>query len=325
MSTHPAVYRIEIGLDHADQRIDNFLVTHLKGVPKDHLYRLLRRGEVRVNQGRIKPHYRLQVGDQVRIPPVRHGEEEPSGRPGTRLLSLVEKQILFEDSGLLVLNKPAGLAVHGGSGLRFGVIEILRALRPEVSSLELVHRLDRDTSGLLMLAKRRSILRELHALLRAGEVEKHYLALARGVWSGGTVNAPLLKNHLQSGERVVRVDITGKEATTQFTRLASSKNVSILPATLVDVQPITGRTHQIRVHAVHAGHPIAGDEKYGDPDFNRLARDSFGLQRLFLHAHRLKLAKKGLSWEAPLEESLQLVVKKATGEKYYSKAIVEWL
>jgi len=315
VSTHPAVYRIEIGPDHADQRIDNFLATHLKGVPKDHVYRLLRRGEVRVNQGRIKPHYRLQIGDQVRIPPVRQGEEEPSGRPNLRLLSILEKQILFEDSGFLVLNKPAGLAVHGGSGLRFGVIEILRALRPEVSGLELVHRLDRDTSGLLMLAKRRSILRELHALLRAGEVEKHYLALVRGTWSGGTVNAPLLKNHLQSGERIVRVDLTGKEASTQFTRLASSKNVSTLPATLVDVQPITGRTHQIRVHAVYAGHPIAGDEKYGDPDFNRFTRDTFGLQRLFLHAHRLKLSKKGLSWEAPPEEALQSVIKKMTGEK----------
>ncbi|CAK0760510.1 23S rRNA pseudouridine(955/2504/2580) synthase [Gammaproteobacteria bacterium] len=308
-----SVYRLEITPDQAGQRIDNFLTTHLKGVPRSHLYRLFRKGEVRVNKGRIGPEYRLQAGDTVRIPPVRQGVTEEPTRPGASTLELVQGRIIHEDSGLLVLNKPAGLAVHGGSGLRFGAIEVLRALRPDAPCLELVHRLDRDTSGLLMVAKRRSVLRRLHALLRTGGVEKRYLALVQGVWSGGArnIDAPLLKNHLQSGERIVRVDVTGKAAETRFIPLSgSSSRGGLAPVvSLLEARPITGRTHQIRVHAAHAGHPVAGDEKYGDPDFNRVAR-GWGLHRLFLHAHRLRLEEDGeeLSLEAPLDETLQAVM-----------------
>jgi len=314
-SNVPSVRRLEISLDQAGQRIDNFLITQLKGVPRSHIYRLLRRGEVRVNKGRIGPEYRLKAEDTVRIPPVRQGMEEEPARPGMAMLNLVKSRIIHEDAGLLVLNKPAGLAVHGGSGLRFGAIEVLRALRPEAPYLELVHRLDRDTSGLLMIAKRRSVLRRLHALLREGEVEKRYLLLVAGIWQGGkrNVDAPLLKNHLQSGERMVRVDATGKTSVTCFIPLSGpppGDGTRAYPgASLLEALPITGRTHQIRVHATHAGHPVAGDEKYGDPDFNRLVR-SWGINRLCLHAHRLKLEDDGreLSLEAPLDETLQAVV-----------------
>ncbi|CAK0754427.1 23S rRNA pseudouridine(955/2504/2580) synthase [Gammaproteobacteria bacterium] len=309
-----SVYRLKITLEHEGQRIDNFLTTHLKGVPRSHLYRLLRRGEVRVNKGRIGPEYRLQAGDMIRIPPVRQSQTEEPSRPGAGMLEFIRRRILHEDNGLLVLNKPAGLAVHGGSGLRFGAIEVLRALRPDAPCLELVHRLDRDTSGLLMVAKRRSMLRRLHTLLRAGGVDKRYLALVRGTWQGGArnVDAPLFKNHLQSGERIVRVDTTGKEAVTRFIPLSPPSSCSVpARASLVEARPITGRTHQIRVHAAHAGYPVAGDEKYGDPDFNRLAR-GWSLNRLFLHARYLKLETEDgreLFLEAPLDETLQQVIR----------------
>ncbi|CAK0756217.1 23S rRNA pseudouridine(955/2504/2580) synthase [Gammaproteobacteria bacterium] len=311
----PSVRRLEISPDYAGQRIDNFLITHLKGVPRSHLYRLLRRGEVRVNKGRIGPEYRLKAGDMLRIPPIRQGVEEDPALPGMGVLELVRGRIIHEDDDLLVLNKPAGLAVHGGSGLRFGAIEVLRALRPEDPHLELVHRLDRDTSGLLMIAKRRSALRRLHALLREGAVEKRYLVLVKGIWQGGkkNVDAPLLKNHLQSGERMVRVDATGKAAVTRFTPLSDPPpqggGRAYPGASLLEALLVTGRTHQIRVHATYVGHPVAGDEKYGDPEFNRVVR-SWGIHRLFLHAHRLKLEDEGrvLSLEAPLDETLQTVI-----------------
>ena len=276
----PVVQCVSISTEQAGQRIDNFLLRFLKGVPKSRIYRLLRKGEVRVNKGRIKPEYRLKSGDQVRIPPVRVAQSTPAS-PGVQSVQKLADTILYEDERLLVLNKPAGMAVHGGSGLSYGVIEALRVLRPQAPYLELVHRLDRDTSGCLMIAKRRSELRMLHELLRKGEIDKRYLLLAQGNWSQGPyrVNAALEKNLLRGGERLVRVDEEGKTALTHFHFLDSYQGASLMEADLK-----TGRTHQIRVHAAHAGHPLAGDDKYGDKDFNRQMR-RLGLKRLFLHAH----------------------------------------
>ena len=214
---------VEISADLAGQRIDNFLVTRLKGAPKSLIYRILRRGEVRVNRGRIKPSYRLQAGDNVRIPPVRLGEAAPAARPGQRVAELIEGNILFEDPGLLILNKPSGMAVHGGSGLTWGVIEALRALRPDAHYLELAHRLDRETSGCLIIAKKRSVLRALHELLRGEGIDKRYLALVKGRWQGGerAVEVSLRKNVLKSGERMVTVDAgEGKAALSIFTPLS---------------------------------------------------------------------------------------------------------
>jgi len=278
---YPRVRQVLVAADEAGQRIDNFLARHLKGVPKSHIYRIIRRGEVRVNSGRIRAQYKVRGGDNVRIPPVRVSTKS---KPVARPLAGLEERIVFENSRCLVLNKPSGLAVHGGSGVSFGAIEAFRAARPEAPYLELAHRLDRDTSGCLVIAKRRSFLRSFQEQLRAGSVIKHYLALVGGAWQGGrrTVNAALRKNTLQGGERMVRVDETGKQATSVFTP------VTRLPAaTLVEVDLKTGRTHQIRVHAAHIGHPLAGDGKYGDANFND-AMKSHGLRRLFLHAHYLE-------------------------------------
>lgn len=301
---------VEISADLAGQRIDNFLVTRLKGAPKSLIYRILRRGEVRVNRGRIKPSYRLQAGDNVRIPPVRLGEAAPAARPGQRVAELIEGNILFEDPGLLILNKPSGMAVHGGSGLTWGVIEALRALRPDAHYLELAHRLDRETSGCLIIAKKRSVLRTLHELLRGEGIDKRYLALVKGRWEGGerAVEVSLRKNVLKSGERMVTVDAgEGKAALSIFTPLSIYKHASLL-----EVRLVTGRTHQVRVHAAHAGHPIAGDHKYGDADFNRRMAER-GLNRLFLHARSLSFtlpdSGQRVAVSAPLDEVLQQVIR----------------
>lgn len=287
-----AVQTVLISEDLAGQRVDNFLLARLKGAPRTLVYRILRKGEVRVNKGRIKPDYRLKAGDSVRIPPVRLPEPNEPVLVGQGILQALESSILYEDKVLIVVNKPAGLAVHGGSGLNFGVIEALRQLRPEISEqLELVHRLDRDTSGCLMIAKRRSMLRHLHAALRgdsgSDSVTKRYIALVRGRWPSSTrrVQAPLQKNNLRSGERMVEVSAEGKESLTEFRVLQRFGDF----ATLVEAQPITGRTHQIRVHARHAGHPIAGDPKYGDDDFSQKIKE-LGGKRLFLHAASLHTA-----------------------------------
>jgi 23S rRNA pseudouridine955/2504/2580 synthase len=288
----------------AGQRIDNFLLRELKGVPKSRIYNLLRRGEVRVNKGRVKAEYRLQDGDQVRIPPVRSAvaEAKPGGAPSQGLQQRLNAAILFEDDGLLVLDKPAGLAVHGGSGLSYGLIEALRAMRPEARFLELVHRLDRDTSGCIMVAKKRSALVTLHAALRGDGVDKRYLALVAGHWPQARrrVAAPLEKNTLQSGERMVRVSTAGKEALTEFEVVER-----FAQATLVEARPVTGRTHQIRVHAQYAGHPLACDDKYGDRDADIRFREQ-GLRRLFLHAHSLSFDWQGarLQLNAKLEVEL---------------------
>lgn len=305
-TTNQSVQFVTIDAEQDGQRIDNFLKTQLKGVPKSLIYRILRKGEVRVNKKRIKPEYKLCVGDEIRIPPVRVAEanELPSAKLDS--VQALANQIVYEDEALIVLNKPSGLAVHGGSGLSFGVIEGLRALRPECRFLELVHRLDRDTSGLLMVAKKRSALKSLHEQLRLKTMRKQYLALVRGRWQPHVkvVNAPLLKNVLKSGERIVRVNSEGKPSETRFSIVQKFAN-----ATLVLASPITGRTHQIRVHTAHAGHPIACDDKYGEKAFDEQMRE-VGLQRLFLHAYRLNFTHPITGDEVALEAQLDASLKK---------------
>ena len=285
------------------QRVDNFLLRELKGVPKSHIYRLLRKGEVRVNKGRIKPEYKLQAGDELRVPPIRMAEPDAPPTVSRGLGEHLESAILFEDDALLVVNKPSGLAVHGGSGVSFGLIEALRALRPQAKFLELVHRLDRDTSGCIMVAKKRSALLKLHEALRGDGVDKRYLALVAGEWPAhkGRVEAPLEKNTLRSGERVVRVSANGKAALTEFRVVERFPQV-----TLVEARPITGRTHQIRVHAQFAGYPLACDDKYGDKAADARFRE-LGLNRLFLHAKSLSIEWQGkvLNLQAPLDPELE--------------------
>ena len=294
------------------QRIDNFLLRHLKGVPKSHLYRVLRRGEVRVNKGRVRADYRLQGGDLVRIPPLRAAAPRGPVVAPVEQLRRIEGSVFYEDDRLIVIDKPAGLAVHGGSGLSYGLIETLRQLRPG-SELELVHRLDRDTSGCLVVSKRRSTLRNLHDLIRRGEMEKRYLALILGSLDREqiTVDAPLVKNVLKGGERLVRVDpAEGKSARTVFRRLRRLRLDDGI-ATLVEARLLTGRTHQIRVHAAHLGTPLAGDTKYGDFEANRRLK-AFGLSRLFLHAcalgFRADYMSRPLRVESPLPNELDQVL-----------------
>lgn len=272
---------VDVDASREGQRLDNFLLGQLKGIPKSHIYRVLRRGEVRVNSGRAAPDYRLRAGDRVRIPPLRRRIPAPPRAEGFEWL---HARVLHEDDDLLVLDKPAGLPVHGGSGIAVGLIEALRNLRPELTGLELVHRLDRGTSGCLLIAKRRPALLALHAALRAGKVEKRYLALVKGRWRGGTrrISAPLARERKRGGERLVDVDAAGRAAESGFTPKGYYG-----PATLMQISLYTGRMHQARVHAAYAGHPIAGDEKYGDRDCNREFR-GLGLRRLFLHAAQVR-------------------------------------
>jgi len=302
-SPSTGVQLLDVPADYAGQRIDNFLRTQLKGAPKTLIYRILRKGEVRVNKGRIKPDYRLQAGDQIRVPPLRLSEPDEPAPLARGLLERLEDSIVHEDKALIVINKPAGIAVHGGSGLSGGVIEVFRQLRPEARDIELVHRLDRDTSGLLMIAKKRSMLRFLHEALRGDGVDKRYHALVRGHWPAAKkkISASLLKNTLRSGERMVEVNDEGKEALTEFRVLRRYGEF----ATLVEARPVTGRTHQIRVHARHAGHAIAGDPKYGDEDFSQEIRE-LGGKRLFLHSASLviPLPEGGeLRLEAPVDST----------------------
>lgn len=313
---NPKVKLTEISEDEAGQRIDNYLVNQLKGVPKSLIYRIIRKGEVRVNKGRIKPEYKLQGGDIVRIPPVRISQKAtPEVSTKLNKVSQLENQIIYEDEVLLVLNKPSGIAVHGGSGLNFGVIEALRALRPDARFLELVHRLDRDTSGILLVAKKRSSLRNLHAQLREKRVQKDYLALVRGQWQSHckVVNAPLLKNELASGERIVRVNEQGKASETRFRIEERYQN-----ATLVKASPVTGRTHQIRVHTQYAGHPIALDDKYGDREFDK-KMSALGLNRLFLHAFEIVFfhprTEEKMRIKAPLDGKMKQILTKLRSEK----------
>lgn len=302
----PQAQFVTIAEEEAGQRIDNYLLRVCKGVPKSHIYRILRSGEVRVNKGRIDQLYRLAEGDVVRIPPVRVAEKAPTGAPAA------EFRIIFEDAQMLVIDKPAGVAVHGGSGVSFGVIEQLRASRPDAKFLELVHRLDRDTSGLLIVAKKRSALSELQALLREDHgsgIRKHYLTLLVGRMPDGTmtVDAPLHVGLRQGGERHVQVNPIGKESISHFKVLERKGGHSYC-----EVRIETGRTHQIRVHAQHLGHPVAGDDKYGDPEVNKRLREQIGLKRLFLHAASLEFAldagKTPYLLNAPLAEELTEVL-----------------
>ena len=276
---NPAYQQI-ISPEHEGQRIDNFLTGHLKGVPRSRIYRMLRQGEVRVNKGRVRQDYRLHPGDSVRIPPLRRNVAPAREAPNEGFARTIQGAILTETVGWLALNKPAGIAVHGGSGRSYGIIELLRTARPQARFLELVHRLDRDTSGCLLIAKTRPWLRQLQEGFRERRVEKRYLVLVRGPWQGGTrtVEAPLRRRIVPSGERVVGVHWEGKPAFTSLRPLAAG-----LTASLLQARTLTGRMHQIRAHAMVAGYPVAGDVKYGDREFNRTMRDH-GLRRLFLHA-----------------------------------------
>lgn len=278
-----SVRHVEVGAGEDGQRIDNFLLRVLKGVPRSHVYRLLRRGEVRVNGKRARPERRLAAGDTVRLPPVRTAAPQAPTLVPTAPREALRDAVIFQDERILVLDKPSGLAAHGGSGLSFGAIEALRAAYPG-EALELAHRLDRDTSGVLVVARDRGSLRALHALLREGEVDKRYLALLKGRWTLGRkqVDLPLKTNLRQGGERVVKVHEDGKQSSSTF---EPSRRFGAR-ATLVEVGLHTGRTHQIRVHAAFAGHPVAGDDKYGDREFNREMK-SLGLRRMFLHARSI--------------------------------------
>jgi 23S rRNA pseudouridine955/2504/2580 synthase len=293
----PKAKWLVVGEEGEAQRIDNFLLRELKGVPKSHVYRVLRSGEVRVNSGRVKPDYRLRIGDKVRIPPMRVGEKQ------TVKLRPLELPIKYEDDALLVVDKPSGVAVHGGSGVSFGVIESLRAARPQAKFLELAHRLDRDTSGLLILCKKRSALVELHRMLREGEVGKVYLAVVKGVAKKSLeLRESLHKYVTASGERRVAVQADGVKALTKTRTLKDDGEFSLL-----EVQLLTGRTHQIRVHLAHAGHPIVGDDKYGDFALNRELK-----QRLLLHAARLAfrhpITGESMKLESPLPAEMKAFV-----------------
>ena len=284
-SSHQALQAqfVTIGEEDAGQRIDNYLLRVCKGVPKSHIYRILRSGEVRVNKGRIDQLYRLANGDLVRIPPIRIAEKTSTQAvPGT------EFEIVFEDPYLLVINKPAGVAVHGGSGVSYGVIEQLRAARPDAKFLELVHRLDRETSGLLLIGKKRSALTHLHDQMREGTTDKRYFAAVKGDWVNKRqhVKLPLHKYTTADGEKRVVVQAGGQEAHTIFNLLRKWDGFALLEAELK-----TGRTHQIRVHLASSGFPILGDEKYGDFPFNKslhkAAPGRGALKRMFLHAHQI--------------------------------------
>lgn len=307
-SSPPPVRHVEVDETREGQRIDNFLLAILKGVPKSRIYRCLRKGEVRVNKGRVGPDYRLQMGDVVRIPPVRVSAAEPMSKRRPEGFDWLAEKIIHEDEHLLVLDKPSGMAVHAGSGVSTGIIEALRAWRPEAAMLELAHRLDRETSGCLLIAKTRNALTGLHAQLRDGEVRKHYLALVNGVLTHARDVTVSLERRERGGERLVEASDEGKTAASRFRPLRQ-----FATATLVEIALLTGRTHQARVHAAHIGHVIAGDDKYGGREFNKDMRE-MGLRRLFLHAARVEfmhptLARK-LTLESPLPDELSAVLDK---------------
>lgn len=304
-----SVTTVVIENDLAGQRIDNYLFKTLKGCPKSRVYRALRQGEIRVNKSRVKADYRLQAGDQIRIPPLRIAKAAEPVKPSQQLCDQIKQCILYEDERLLVVNKPAGLAVHGGSELAFGLIEVLKVMYPQTGCLELVHRLDRHTSGCLLIAKQRSALLKLHDLLLHHQIEKQYLALVKGHLDCGecVIELPLRKNAQRGGERMVVVDHEeGKPAKTIFRPI---KRFQL--ATLVEAIPVTGRTHQIRVHAAESGFPIAGDQKYGDRAFNRQMKNC-GLRRLFLHSASLSCHSQKFDQSigicALLEDELQKVI-----------------
>lgn len=295
--------------DQSGQRLDNFLMARMRQLPRSRIYRMIRSGEVRVNRGRAKPGQRVNEGDQVRIPPVRLPDAAEPNRPGRELEARLRAATLYEDDSLIVIDKPSGLAVHGGSGISLGLVEALRAIYPDQRFLELVHRLDRDTSGCVMIAKRRRRLLELHEQLRSGSLHKEYQALVVGRWPSRRheVDAALIKNVLKSGERMVRAGQDGKPSLTRFEVLGKG-SLNGHAMTLMRAMPVTGRTHQIRVHCQLTGMPIAGDVKYGEDAMNASLK-SAGLRRLFLHAYQLEIPDsdtgKLIKVQAPLPEELQ--------------------
>lgn len=301
--SRPSVEWVLIDEEQAGQRLDNFLMARLRGAPRSLIYRIIRKGEVRINRSRARPDSRIAKGDEIRVPPVKLPERAQVVTPGVKVLDRIEAAIVYEDEGFLVVNKPSGLAVHGGSGLQYGLIEGLRAARPTAKFLELVHRIDRDTSGLIMVAKKRSVLRHLQDEMRNRRVEKFYHALVAGHWPAGRnkVDVPLLRDELRSGERVVRVAAEGKSALTRYRVLQTFPGYS-----LVEAAPVTGRTHQIRVHCAFSGHPIAGDSKYMD-DASGTAFRNEGGRRLMLHAARLGIVMPGSGerkyFNAPYDEA----------------------
>ncbi len=286
IKTHKsAAQRVRVDAESGNQRLDNFLLGRLGRVPRTRVYRMIRKGEVRVNKKRARPDYRLKPGDEVRIPPLRIGAgPAPRATPSASLIERLGNLILFESEHMLVLDKPAGIAVHAGSGIDYGIIDAMRRLRPD-ANIELAHRLDRDTSGCLLFALHRDALLELHELLADNRIGKRYRAIVKGRWPADldAIEAPLARYHLPNGERRVRVDVRGKPASTRFRAIASRDELSHL-----QIELLSGRTHQIRVHCQHAGHPIAGDDKYGDAEFNKRMR-ARGLRRLMLHAASLDL------------------------------------
>lgn len=304
---------LTVDADLDGQRLDNFLLSRLKGAPKTLVYRIIRTGEVRVNKGRVKAEYRVKPGDVVRVPPLRLADPGTPPAPGAGLLRELAGRIVYEQDGLLVIDKPAGLAVHGGSGVPFGAVEAMRALRPDARFIELVHRIDKDTSGLLMLAEKRSLLKYLHEELREGRLHKVYVALLSGRLKGAEheVRAPLKKTVQATGEHIVRVARDGKEACSIFRVIERLDN-----ATLVEVQLMTGRTHQIRVHAQYLGHPLVGDEKYGNDAVNETMKAK-GINRLFLHARDLGIRLPGqtdpLMLTCPLAAELTAALERLRG------------
>ena len=308
---------IETTSEDVGQRVDNFLMRHYRSVPKTLIYRIIRKGEVRVNKGRVKQNTRLSEGDMVRVPPIRMPEKTIGDIPPGQM-QRIENHILFEDHDLMVINKPSGVAVHGGSGISFGLIEILRAMRPLAKRIELVHRLDKDTSGCILIAKKAMVLRDLHAQIREDKMIKEYLTLLSNHWpkSKHKIDLPLLKNTLQSGERVVKVDPAGKQSISFF-KVADS----YLNADLVTVRLKTGRTHQIRVHALSQGCPIVGDDKYGDKTVNKNFK-KYGIKRLALHAQFLSFRHPNIeneqdTWmkiEAPLHDDFKTAIKNLKNE-----------
>jgi 23S rRNA pseudouridine955/2504/2580 synthase len=305
-----SVSLVTISEGQAGQRLDNFLVKHLKGVPKSHIYRILRSGQVRINSGRKKPHYKLQPGDTLRLPPIRISENQDSPVPET-VIQLLKNAIIFENDDIIAINKPSGIAVHKGSGLNFGVIEAFRQIDPE-QPLELVHRLDRETSGCLLLAKNRQILALLHEMLRHEKtihIEKSYLALLDGCWPGGNKTIDIgISKVKRSGEHMMQADESGDRAVSHFEPLEIFNSGISRPCSLMKITIDTGRTHQIRVHAQYSGHAIIGDNKYGDKEANKVFRD-MGLKRLFLHARRLYLPLPDpITIEAPLSDELEALI-----------------
>jgi 23S rRNA pseudouridine955/2504/2580 synthase len=301
---NPGVQVLSIDDNQAGQRIDNFLLARLKGVPKSRIYRIIRKGEVRVNSKRVKPEYKLQVLDAVRVPPVRVAASKDPVKPSKQLESLIEASVIYEDEYMLILNKPSGLPVHAGTGVKIGLIDALRYIYPEETQLELVHRLDKGTSGCIMVAKGRKVLRELNEALKQGKINKTYHAVVFGQWpqSIEEVDASLYKHQPRSGERFVEVSERGKSALTRFKLLQKFEQFS-----LIEASPVTGRTHQIRVHAQHAGHAISGDDKYSSNEINSILK-SQGFGRLCLHAVELSLqhpvSKAQLKVSAPYDEQL---------------------